>query len=126
MPTLTERRHNGGYLVSEANGYRSRDVVTLASNGTGPQELEAGTVLGRLTDGGKYAPYDPEAEDGSETAVAILFAGATVPASGDLKATATVRDAEVNGGELVFGAGVDDAGKAAARADLAAVGIVLR
>jgi hypothetical protein len=42
MTTLTENPHAGGFLLSEANGNRSRDNGTLNS----PMDLQAGTVLG--------------------------------------------------------------------------------
>lgn len=37
----------GGFLVSEANAYRSREMITIASG----QNLKAGAVLGRITRG---------------------------------------------------------------------------
>lgn len=43
MTALTEGRHAGGFIVSEANGHRSRSTGTLASGET----VEAGQVLGR-------------------------------------------------------------------------------
>ena len=43
MTVLTERRHAGGYLVSEANGMRSREVGTITGG-----DYEAGTVLGQI------------------------------------------------------------------------------
>ncbi|MCK7579302.1 MAG: head decoration protein [Chromatiales bacterium] len=47
MTTFTEGRHAGEFIVAEANGTRSREVGTLALG----QDLEAGTVLGRITKG---------------------------------------------------------------------------
>jgi hypothetical protein len=47
MTAITERRHSGGYLVSEA-GQRSRDQVTLKQQS---EILEAGTVLGKIVTG---------------------------------------------------------------------------
>jgi len=44
MTTFTEGNYAGEHLVSEANGTRSREVITLASG----QNLGAGTVLGRI------------------------------------------------------------------------------
>ena len=35
--------------------------------------LDPGQILGLVTATGEFAPYSPTAEDGSETAVAILF-----------------------------------------------------
>ncbi len=44
MTTLTEGPRTAGYLISEANGTRSREVVTLASGGV----YLPGTVLGKV------------------------------------------------------------------------------
>lgn len=44
---LYEQWHNGGFVVSEANGHLSRDQVTL---GGGVLNL-AGTILGKITSG---------------------------------------------------------------------------
>jgi len=46
-PVLTERRWSGGYIVSEANGERSREQVTLKQQ-AGGTILDAGTVLGQF------------------------------------------------------------------------------
>jgi hypothetical protein len=43
MSTKTEGKHCAEFLVSEANGYRSREAVTVLSG----QNLNAGAVLGR-------------------------------------------------------------------------------
>lgn len=43
--TINEGQHPGEFLVSEANGYRSRATVTIASG----QDLKAGHVLGKLS-----------------------------------------------------------------------------
>jgi hypothetical protein len=74
MPTLTEGRHPGGFLVWEAFRDYCREVVTIAA-GT----LEPGTVLGKVTVGGNYAAHDPDATDGTETAVAVLWGNPTIP-----------------------------------------------
>jgi Bacteriophage lambda head decoration protein D len=52
MGVLHESRHPGEFMVSEANGWRSRDTVTIAS---GSGELEPGTVLGKITLAGAVA-----------------------------------------------------------------------
>lgn len=105
----------GEFLLSEANGERSREEVTLAATTVA---LSAGTVLGKVTASGHYAPYDAEAEDGTETAAAILYGNKPVSATVQ-PAAVVVRDAEVVGEHLV---GSD----AAAVAGLAALGIVVR
>lgn len=47
MTTFTESMHAGEFIVSEANGTRARETATLITG----QDLEAGTVLGRITKG---------------------------------------------------------------------------
>ena len=94
---LTETTHAGDFLISVAHGNRSIDKVTLISG----QDLEAGTVLGKITASGKYTRHDEDAGDGSGTAVAILLA-ATDASAGDVECSAVVRDAEVNGAQLIW------------------------
>lgn len=116
------------YLGSEANGTRSRDVVTLAEGVV----RNPGTVLGKVAATGKYVPVDPangtgegETPDGSHIAVAVLFAAvdATV---GDKPAVITARDAEVEAAALIWPAAITPTQKTAALGQLAAVGIVAR
>ena len=52
--------------------------MTLAATA---KALPAGQVLGIVTASGQYAPYDDAATDGTEVAVAILYA--SKPASPD-------------------------------------------
>ncbi|ACL57429.1 head decoration protein [Methylobacterium nodulans] len=51
-PTFTEGRHTAEFLKSEAEGYRSRENITVAS---GSGVLMPGTVLGRITSGAATA-----------------------------------------------------------------------
>lgn len=97
MTVLNESRHTGEFMVSEANGHRSREQVTLAAG----QSLDVGAVLGRITATGLYTEYAPAAADGSETAAAILYAAVDASAA-DSPAVIIARDAEVNAGELVW------------------------
>lgn len=116
----TEGKHAGEYLVSEAAGSRSREVVTVASG----QNLTGCTVLGQITASKKYVALAPAAGDGSQNAAAILFDN-TDATAGDKKQTAHVRDCEVNASDLVWGAA--NAGQiAAGRAQLALQGIIVR
>lgn len=121
MTVLTEGRSTAEFVVSEANGARSRDVVTIASG----EVLEPGTVLGTVTASGKSVQLNPAAADGSEAAAAILYEGVDASAA-DATRTAVVRDAEVNGGEIVWPAGITDPDKATAIGQLAALGILVR
>ena len=121
MPTLTEGRHTGGFLVWEAFRDYCREVVTIAT-GT----LEPGTVLGKITVGVNYAAHDPDATDGTETAVAVLWGSADASA-GDAPAIALVRGpAIVNRHDLVFAGTPSEPEITAAHAALAAAGILVR
>lgn len=123
MPVISEGRYGGEFLMSEGPRAISRDVITIAS---GAGIVPAGTVLGRLTTGGKFVPSPATGSDGSQTGVAINIYPVDAT-SGDVKVTAIVRSAEVNGKVLGYAASVDDAPKRAAKAtQLAAVGIIVR
>lgn len=213
MVTLTEGRHAGGYIVSEANGHRSREKITIASGivsagmvlgiialgaatpaavagNTGQGEIGAVTVgagakagvyrvtcvepgsgAGKFTvedpdgvtvgvatvgvafsggglgftiaDGdpdfvsgdsftitvaagsGAYVAFDPDADDGSAVAAAIAFDNADAT-DAPVEIAATVRDSEVSGVDLVWPEGIEPGEKAAAIADLARLGIIVR
>ena len=121
MPTLTEGRHTGGFLVWEAFRDYCREVVTIDA-GT----LEPGTVLGKITVDGNYAAHDPGATDGTETAVAVLW-GSADASTGDVSAVAIVRGpAIVNRHDLVFAGTPSEPEITAAHAALAAAGILVR
>lgn len=123
MPVLTEGRHPGELLLTEANGQRSREAVTVAS---GAGIIAAGTALGKVTATGKYLASAVGAVDGSEVAVAVALYGCDAT-SADVEIAAIVRDAEVKGPVLTYHADRDlDAEKTAANADLAGVGIIVR
>lgn len=116
MATYTEGRHAGEFLLSEANGQLSRDTVTLGQN----QNLEAGAVLGRVTATGQYVAYAPDAVDGTETAVAILWDNVKTGAGETASVGVITNTAEVLESALVFTAGMSAPNKAAALADLEA------
>jgi hypothetical protein len=116
MTVLTENLRPGEFIISEANGTRSRDVVTIdASAGA----MVPGTVIAKLVAGGKYVAYvESLGTDGSEIAAGILCAAVDDSAS-DQQAVIISRDAEVL--EICL-TGLDSVGKA----DLAALGIIVR
>jgi hypothetical protein len=123
MPVLTQGlRPTGHYLVSEAHGFRSRDVGVIAS---GSGKLDAGAVLGRITASKKLVPLAPGASDGSQNAAAVLYEGCDAT-SADVRRTITARDSEVQAAVLVWAGGVNDSQKTAALAQLAALGIAAR
>jgi hypothetical protein len=123
---FNEGRHAAEFILSEAEGTRSRDNVTLYGGFTGADKLKPGTVLGKLTSGGKYVASPASGADGSQTGVAVLIGWADI-SDGDVQAAVISRDAEVNGDCLEYEATVDqDSEKTAKATQLAAVGIIVR
>lgn len=115
MTMLTEGTHAAEFLLSEAPGFRSREAVVLAPNAA---VLKAGQLLGRVTVGGAFVPYNNGATNGSEAVAGVLYAPADISTVAR-EVTIVVRDAEVITA-AVFG--LDTPG----RADLAVLGISLR
>ena len=112
---LNEGKYTGEFLLSEANGTRSREQVTIAA---AAPAMVAGTVLGKITASGKYTAYSNAASDGTEVAAGVLLYNVANSAA-DQKAVVIARDAEVQGSVLT---GNDANGTA----DLAAIGIIVR
>jgi len=123
---FTESTRDLAFLLTEANGYLSRDTVTILA---GSGKVKAGTVLGKITASGKFTP-SPAAQvagkEGAETANAVL--GYEVDAtSEDVPAVIIANDAEVKRPMLIFDASVDDATKQTAKlSQLRAVNIKAR
>lgn len=109
-----ESMHAGEFLLSEGAGNISREAINVAA---GPA-LEPGQILGLVTATSEFAPYQPTAEDGTENAVAILYAplGESDVAR---RGRAIVRLAEVSEAHLT---GLDPA----AEKDLAAHFVIVR
>lgn len=108
------------FLCTEANGWRSRETVTLDA---GTDGLKPGTVLGRVTASGGFAALNPGASDGSQTVAGVLL---TAAQPGVSEKVAIVRDAEVFDLLLVFPDGATVPQLTAARAGLNAIGIAIR
>lgn len=112
---LTESIRAGEFLLAEANGSISREEIDIAASSG---DMVAGTLLGKVTASGEYAPYNDGAADGTETAAAILYASVADSASVQ-SAVGVARHAEVIGSMLT---GNDANGTA----DLAALDILVR
>lgn len=124
MSEVLEGRRAGEFLLSEANGARSRDNIKFLA---GSGKIKSGSVLGKVTASGKYKPYDPAATDGSQTAIALALNNIDVPEDADLVDVGITRDVEVKTVCLTFNVATDtDAEKAAVLASLASVGIIGR
>ena len=123
MATLTEGPHAGGFLVWETSRDYTRETVTLAS---GAGKLEPGTVLGKITTGGKFTQLAPAASNGSQNAAGILWGPADATAA-DAAAVVVLRGpAIVNRNDLIWPTGATEPQITAATAALAALGILLR
>jgi len=122
MVAVNEGRPAASFILSEANGQRSRANVTIGAS----QTITAGDLIAKVTTGGAIVKYAPAAADGSQTPTAIALYSITTGVGEVNKSIACiVRDAEVNGKVLNFGTA--DAGqKTAAIAALATVGIIVR
>lgn len=94
MDTFTEKARPLAFILSEANGLLSRDVLTIAS---GSGVLEAGTILGKISSGAATAA----AKAGGNTGNGTLTLDATSPIlSGAKVGVYTIRciTAATNGG----------------------------
>ena len=120
MTSITEKGHDGGFLMSEADGHLSRENVTLVAG----QNLAAGAVLGKITASGKYSAVNEAGSDGTQTAAGILLNGTDASAA-DVAVAIIARDAEVNGNELSWGS-QSPTNQAAAIIELAAINIRVR
>lgn len=108
------------FLLSEANGERSRDVVVITGG-----DYKAGTVLAKVTASGKYTEHDPGGAGGIETAAAVL--GYDVDAlAADHTGVVFVRDCEVSDEVLVFIGAIAGGDRADAITSLATSGIIAR
>src|SRR5262245_11206975 len=123
MATLTEGRHTAEFILSEANGNRSRENGTLVSG----QNLKAGAILidngaGKLT--AATAVGTAGDLDGDVEGILIEAVDAT---NGDMPCAYLARDAEVNQHALTFPTESTAGGEqAAAIAALLTLGIVCR
>ena len=121
MAVLTEGTHTGEFLISEANGYRSRDTIVVLTG----EVLNAGTIIGKVTASGKNVRYDPVSSNGSETVAGIVF-GNIDATDADANAVIISRDSEVNNELLTYSDGADASAITTANTELEALGIIVR
>lgn len=118
MTVKTEGRHAGEFILSEANGQRSREVGTVASG----QVLKAGTVL--ELSGGNLVTY---AGSTSSEAVGVLFDNVDATDGAVAGAVYIARDAELNSDKLsITTDNTAGDGLAAGIAGLKSLGIIAR
>jgi len=120
MATKTLPPRTGDYVRWEGDASYSRDTEIVDASGGA---LVAGTVLGRVTSGGALVAHTTAASDGSEDAVAILFAGVEAVEG---PAVVTARLTEVDAASLTYHAGATGPNITAINAALKAQGILVR
>jgi hypothetical protein len=119
--TLAEPHHAAEFVLSEANGQRSRGNCYIAD----PATIYVGTLLKKTAEATATQPATyVVATVGADCHALALYAGGTIPGEG-LRISAIVRDAEVNGNVLSWGA-ITVPEQAIGLATLAANGIIVR
>ena len=126
MATLQKRQATASFIISEANGYRSRDDVTVTVPAS--TTYVAGTILGKITATGKFVRHAAGATNGSEDEAGALYETITNTTGSGVDSTAVnfARDAEVNGHELTYEIGADGPQIILSDAALKALGIIVR
>ncbi len=124
MTILTATPKAGHFLVSEANGTRSRKQVTIKAG----EDLAAGTVMAMETNTGHYVALDPDDTVQDVNVARGILYDAVDATDGEKQGVIINCDAEVNAAELVWAGGdADDSDeRAAAKAELEALGIKMR
>ena len=125
------RRPDGtidGYAVVGTK-YAGQVQFTIADGATDFSNAAQWTILvtiANAANAGKWVAFSQDGTDGSEVAAAIAGTDVTTGANADGSVVAIVRDAEVNGAELVWPSDIEAGEITAAIAQLAAVGIIAR
>ncbi|WEK04557.1 MAG: head decoration protein [Candidatus Devosia phytovorans] len=109
-------------VKDEGKNRFSRDDDTLAS---GSGKVIVGTVLGMVAATGKFKPLAPAANDGTQTAAAIILENADATGT-DVTVVNLKRRAQVVLQALIWPAGITAPQQAAALAALETRGIVAR
>lgn len=122
MPVMTLSKNLGDVLKYEAPNLYSREAVVVAAG----QNLGIGTVLGKKTSDGKLHALAPAASDGTETAIGVLATDTDATLIDREDAVLVARHAIVARNGLIWPAGITAPQKAAAVAQLAALGILVR
>jgi hypothetical protein len=122
MPVITEGLNLGDLLKYEAPNLYSRDQLTVAAG----QNLVLGAVVGidALTE--KVKALDPAATDGTEVAAGVLTAAVDATLIDRPDGVAITRHAVVADHALTWPVGITAPQKAAAIAQLKALGVLVR
>ncbi|MET3969103.1 head decoration protein [Bradyrhizobium sp. S3.9.1] len=100
FPVLSEPHHSAEFILSEANGQRSRGAAYFAD----PTQVYVGMPVKKTAEATAIQPaaYVPAAV-GADCMALCIYAGGTIPGEG-LRTAVIVRDAEVNKNLISWGA----------------------
>lgn len=121
MNILKDSPGAGHFILSQANGYRSRQRVNFGPG----QTIKAGQLYGVVTASKLAVKLDPGAADGSQTAAGIAFDD-VVTTTASVEGVGIERDAEVAQVRLIWDPAVTEPQKVAALATLAGKGVIAR
>lgn len=135
---VEEAENAGAFIVEDPDGITvGSGNVAVAFNGVVKFTLADATdfaagdtafidvAIADPADVGKYTQFDPDATDGSQHFAGVLYEGVDA-SENDVAATVHVRDCEVNGLALTWIDEIEDEEKAAAIAEAAALGVIVR
>ncbi len=109
--------------------YDGQVKFTLADGNTdfiNAAQFTIAVAIANATNSGKYVAFNHDGTEGSQIPGGILWDAVTTGAGADGSAVAIVRDAEVNGGDLVWSADIEAGEITTATTHLAALGIIVR
>lgn len=123
MPTFTEANRHGDVVKREWEPLFNRETVTVASG----QNLRVGAVVGRITSGGQFQALATSGTTGAQNAAGVLVQRDVDASAAATPGVVLVRGpAVVSESALVWPSAATDLQKAAAIAQLVALGIVVR
>jgi hypothetical protein len=122
MAVLQEPNTLGDLLKYEAPNLYSRDEVVVGAG----QTLALGAVVGRVTATREIVALDPTASDGREAVAGVLIEAVVTSATERRRSVIVSRHAIVFGGALVLPTSLTSEQTAAALAQLAALGVLVR
>ena len=116
-------------LAVAGTAYTGQVKFTLAEGSTdfsNAAQFTIAVAIANATNATTYVAFNQDGTEGSQIPGGILWDAVTTGSSADGSAVAIVRDAEVNGGDLVWSADIEAGDITTATTHLAALGIIVR
>lgn len=128
MALVASTKPKIGNLVKHEYGREHgycREIVTV--NEAAAESYSIGSLVGKVTADGKYKLVDPSAVDGSQVVAGVIIENKDIPATTDTEVIVMVRGNAILGeNALVFDKTFTDPQKAAAKAEIEALNILVR